>query len=764
MFFYKKSLIFAFAILITSFIYAGDTELNIDSIPEPEKASALLNLAKSNYTSNYNLADEYSLMAILIAKKLNQKKELGIANKYLGITDYFRRDFDGALQHYEKAKSILEDADESKELANVINNIAIIYSESGDYTTSIEYYEKSLKIREELNDGRGILGSLANIGNLYSYQNDFHKALEYYNKSLEISRVIFPDEHFTDLLGNIAKAHSKLGNINKAIQFYLQAIEAAKEDNNIRSVIINEVNLGNLYFDHASTDKAISYLMEALQQARENNMEYLEGVAQLNIGNAYYQSEQYKKAIDFYKYSLIISKKTKDTESEIKGLINVALCNQKIGLQDSAGMGFLLAREKSEEYKSPSFLAMTANYLGKFYLNTNNYNESIQWLQKALDVATENNLNLEIYKANYNFGNYWYDRSNYKKSQKFFETAFNIASDMGWAISKKNASLGLWKSYKKLGDYKKALDILLVYNSIKDSIFDNEKQQQIRLIEGQLQLNLKESQIESQNKIITQQDKILKQEYWNKIFIISFSVLSIILLIIIINRAKIQRQKEKAQLMQANLTVERDLLQLQMNPHFIFNALNSIQSFISENSTFEAELFLSKFARLMRYYLDTSSKKWIDFSDEINAIELNLEIEKLRLNNKFNFKIIIDKSVETEDIQIPPMLLQPFIENAVKHGLRPKKEKGYLEIGFKMRKESIFCYVEDNGIGREASRKAKKVSKSHKSKGIELTKKRLSNLFNKSKKMELILIKDLKDEIGFASGTRIELYIPFNFI
>ena len=81
-----------------------------------------------------------------------------------------------------------------------------------------------------------------------------------------------------------------------------------------------------------------------------------------------------------------------------------------------------------------------------------------------------------------------------------------------------------------------------------------------------------------------------------------------------------------------------------------------------------------------------------------------------------------------------------------------------------MRKESIFCYVEDNGIGREASRKAKKVSKSHKSKGIELTKKRLSNLFNKSKKMELILIKDLKDEKGFASGTRIELYIPFNFI
>ncbi len=120
------------------------------------------------------------------------------------------------------------------------------------------------------------------------------------------------------------------------------------------------------------------------------------------------------------------------------------------------------------------------------------------------------------------------------------------------------------------------------------------------------------------------------------------------------------------------MEVEHELFQLQMNPHFIFNALNSIQSFISENNTFEAEIFLSKFAMLMRYYLDRTSQKLVEFTEELNAIELNLELEKLRLNNKFSYEIIIDDNLETDEISVPPLLLQPFIETAIKHGIRPK--------------------------------------------------------------------------------------------
>ncbi|NQU33832.1 MAG: tetratricopeptide repeat protein [Bacteroidetes bacterium] len=743
--------------------FSQNTVVNIDSFPELEKAEALLNLAKSNYTSNYDLADDYSTKALLIAEKLGQKKELGIANKYLGITDYFRRNYVDALYHYNKSMVLFDEMGETKELANVINNIALIHSESGDYDLAIEYHKKSLKIREEQSDAEGIIGSLINIGNLYQNQDDYAKSLEYYQKALEISKLVFPEKSFINLIGSLAKSHAKLGNTQKALQYFMDAIDESKNDNNTRSIIANQINLGNFYFDLGSTEKAISYFTEALILASDNNMNYLKGVAYLNIGNTYYQDNNYSKASELYNSSLIVYRKTNDVEGQIRGLINIALCLENLGSQDSAGRCFLEARNLSEQFEKPGLLAMTANYLGKHHLNSNNQKEAILWLNKAFELADKNDINRELYMSNYNLGNYWYKLSDYTRSLNSYEAAFENASNMESVVFQKDAMEGIWKSFEGLQNYRSAHEALKEYGLLKDSIFNTQKQKQIIAIEGKLNLVLKENQIISQNKIINQQEKILKQEKWNKVYIISVAVLLIVLLIIIINRAKIRRQKEKAELIQQNLTVEHDLLQLQMNPHFIFNALNSIQSFISENNSFEAELFLSKFAHLMRYYLDSSSASWVNFTDELKATELNLEIEKLRLNNKFQFNVIVDENIETEEIQLPPMILQPFIENAVKHGLRPKKTNGQLEIRFTLEKDNMYCYIQDDGIGREAAGKTKKVSSGHKSKGIELTRKRLMALFPKKSTNEFFVINDLQDENGLSTGTRVELIIPIRY-
>jgi len=748
---------------ICSYTMAQENLENIDSLPETEKAAALLKLAKSNYTSNYTLADDYSSKALLVAEKLGQKKELGIANKYLGITDYFRRDFDNALAHYNKAMLLFEKAEELKEQANVINNIALIYSERGDYTAAIDYHKKSLSIREQQNDARGIIGSLNNIGNLYQKQGEFNKSLEYYQKAIEISNLVFPDEQFPNLSGSLAKSHAELGNIDEALNFFEKAIDGSKKNNDIRSVIVNQINLGNFYFDLGSSEKAIVHLTGALGLASQNNMEYLLGVIQLNIGNINFQNKQYEKAVDFYNSALLVYIATNDYDGQIKGLINVALCNEHLGFQDSARTGFLKARVISEQLKKPSQLAMTANYLGKNYLIAGELKESKKWLDDAIVIASTNNLSRELYMSNYNLALYWFEISKYKNALKYFEKAIIIASEMESVVFQKDAAEGLWMSHEKLDNFQQAFESLKTYNILKDSIFNDEKQKQIIAIEGKLSLNLKENQIASQKKIISQQEKILEQEQWNKAYILSVGILILILIIIIFNRAKIRRQKEKAELIQQNLTVEHDLLQLQMNPHFIFNALNSIQSFISENDSFKAEIFLSKFARLMRYYLDSSSEKWVDFSEEIQAIELNLEIEKLRLNDKFEYKVIIDEAIDKDEIQLPPMLLQPFIENAVKHGLRPKNTNGFLEVGFSLRNDNIRCYIEDDGIGREAAGKNKKATSRHKSKGVELTKKRLATLFSKNSTVNYFIINDLMDKDDIPIGTRVELIIPIKY-
>jgi len=747
-------------------VIAAFAQINPDSIeylPEKEKAAALLSLAKANYTSQLDMADEYSRKALLIASKLDQHKEMGLASKYLGITDYFRKNYVSALVHYQTALAVFEDLQNEKEQANVINNIALIYSDRSSYDTAIVYHKRSLKLREALNDAYGIIGSLNNIGNLYQDKNEPNKSLEYYNQAMGIAELVFPEQEFTSLLGGMAKAYAETGNVTEAVLFYEKAIHAAIVNQDVRSEINNRNNLGNLFYHLGESDQSIFQLTEAYNLAHDHQLDYLEAVTKLNIGNIYTQMNDYEKAAGQYKAALSIQSKINDPEGNINALINLALAEENLGLADSAKIHYLLAREIAERTQKPDFLALTANYLGKYYLKTNENNKAFIWLTKALSIAEKRDIWRELYMAHLNLGDYWFNQNDFNNAETHFKTALQLAQESKSVIKQKDAATGLWQAYQKLNNYEKALEYLLIYSELNDSVFNQEAQKQVLALEAKFNFELKENQISSQEKIIDQQLEILRQERKIKLFIVIGSVLLLVLLLIFINREKIRREKEKADLIQQNLTTERDLLQLQMNPHFIFNALNSIQSFISENNSFEAEMFLSKFARLMRYYLDSSSKKWVDFNDEIQAIELNLELEKLRLNDHFVYNIIIDEQVESEEIQIPPMLLQPFIENAIKHGLRPKAEKGRLEIGFKQIKGFLLCYIEDDGVGRRNATGMKVEKSGHLSKGVELTRKRLLALNPDNPGKNVLSIFDLKSKNGIPVGTRVELFIPFRY-
>ncbi|RLD56550.1 MAG: hypothetical protein DRJ05_11140 [Bacteroidetes bacterium] len=759
----QKKVLFVFLLWMIFGLKTFSQNINdsISALPKMERAPAFLNLAKSLYSSNFDLADEYSEKALLLATNYGQLMEMGLAHKYLGITDYFRKGYEGAFVHYNEALRIFNEIGNETGQANALNNIAIIYSDRGDFERSIGFYEKSLAIREKQNDAKQIIGSMGNIGNLYYNMGEYDKSMGYYQKGLEISNLVFPEKQFPNLYSSIAKNHEAKGRIGEAGDFYIKAVNAAQKSGNTMNIISNQINIGNFYFDIGSTEKAIDYFNLTLELATEHNMEYNIGVIKLNIGNVYYQTKQYKMAAEFYKSALAITKKTDDVAGQIRGLINVALTNQKLGLMDFAKNGFMEARTLSEKIGIPKYLSMTANYLGKYYLQIQDYDNSGKWLETALDTAKANNILRELYMANYNLGLYWAELKGFEPSVRYFKTALAAAEKMQNVNFQKDASEGLWKSYEELNKYDKAFAAFKTYNILKDSIFNEEKLGQISSVEGKLKLHLKEEQIENQNIIIEQQQQILKQEKRSKIYIIAVAALFISLLLLTLNRKKIKRDKEKAELIKQNLEVERDLLQLQMNPHFIFNAMNSIQAFISMNDSLQAEIFLSKFARLMRYYLDTSSEKWIGLSEEIDALELNLELERLRMNEKFNYKFIIDENIDMEETEIPPMLMQPFVENAIKHGIRSKATKdGIIEIGFSLKEDYIFCYIEDNGVGREAAAKYKSGDPEHISKGVEMTKSRLKPFLSGKEKQDAFKIVDMKDENGLALGTRVELRLP----
>ncbi len=246
------------------------------------------------------------------------------------------------------------------------------------------------------------------------------------------------------------------------------------------------------------------------------------------------------------------------------------------------------------------------------------------------------------------------------------------------------------------------------------------------------------------------------QKWWFYLVIVSVAALLVTLLFL----QRITRIKKKAEIRNQLTNSQLTALKAQMNPHFMYNTLNSIQDLVLQNDIKNSNYYLSRYSSLMRKILDTSENNEIELAEEADTLRLYLELEQLRFGSDFNFNIEIDQKVDPHSTHIPSMIIQPFVENAIKHGLLHKKGKKTLSIIFKTEREVLHCTITDNGIGRERSAEIKKRSaQHHRSFATRATEKRLS-LINENREKKIILkITDLYEN-GIASGTSVQLQIP----
>ncbi len=255
--------------------------------------------------------------------------------------------------------------------------------------------------------------------------------------------------------------------------------------------------------------------------------------------------------------------------------------------------------------------------------------------------------------------------------------------------------------------------------------------------------------------------------WWKTIWFWSLIVLSLSGLSYLFHKWRLgQVRKEerlRSEFEQQLTTMEMSALRAQMNPHFIFNSLNSIEYYIIDNEPEKAVDYLSRFSRLIRLILQNSKSTVVPVKDDLEALKLYIEIESMRFDNFFDYEVRMEKSIDAEKIEIPPMILQPYVENAIWHGLMQKKDsQGKIDLIIKQSNNSLICIIEDNGIGREAARKLKSKSSRNRRKsfGMKITKDRLDALNQLTKSKASVLILDLKDDEGVATGTRVELVIP----
>jgi ligand-binding sensor domain-containing protein len=257
-------------------------------------------------------------------------------------------------------------------------------------------------------------------------------------------------------------------------------------------------------------------------------------------------------------------------------------------------------------------------------------------------------------------------------------------------------------------------------------------------------------------------EKLLYEKTWFRVMIgLLFLAITGTTVLLIIRRIR-KREREKTVISKRIGELEQLSRKAQMNPHFIFNSLNSIQQYVMDADVAGANKFISGFSRLIRQTLDFSSKPEIRLEEELDYLTNYLEIEKTRLENAFSYLVSIDGDVDPAEYYIPPMILQPFVENSVRHGLRFRKDKaGVVTITVRREGDHLTCILEDNGIGRKAAMQYKSISPiNYQSKGLSLTADRIA-MFNKEHEQKITMqIDDLEDDFHNALGTRVTISFP----
>jgi hypothetical protein len=263
---------------------------------------------------------------------------------------------------------------------------------------------------------------------------------------------------------------------------------------------------------------------------------------------------------------------------------------------------------------------------------------------------------------------------------------------------------------------------------------------------------------------------IVKEPFWRSTW---FLVLLIVFTCGLIYGAYLWRIREIRRLEETRSALQRRIaeeemraLRAQMNPHFIFNALNSINRQIVKSDTKTASLYLTRFARLMRLTLDNSESKQVPLSSELEALKLYIEMEALRFDHKFTYSITVENSIDQDVASLPPLIIQPFVENAIWHGLLNLKDReGHLEIRISKSDNQILIVIEDNGVGRKmAAELRSKTATTRKSMGIRLTEDRIAMMSQETGVDAGVAVHDLFDSQGVAAGTRVELRLPYSII
>jgi len=630
---------------------------------------------------------------------------------------------------------------------DLLNEIASIYAPA-NFDSSITYSVQAQRVATVYGYPHGVGIARLCTGNAYYYKMDLKNALLSYLASLKILEDLKPEKEMGDLYIQLGNINFFMGRTDHAISYFNQAAE-------IYRIIGKEQFTNQVYYNKMFTylmnnqfDSALVYGNKFLEDCRRMNDRYLEAHG-LNVMGWIYSA---MKDIRVRQKSIECNEKSLEIGKELKDETLIAINNLDQGNNydhgdfyfEGATLDLPLARAYYiEAYTSATrakrYLLQGAilNYIAAIDIEEGKYQDALAHLQlseKYLDTLF---------------------RYPYKHISAGPFPSFGKMIDYLLAQQQR---IFLYDLYFKLsmaqGDIDPAIDYLRLYYQYSDSLYSQKQAQQFELLMTEAEAEKTDQKI----RTLAQENELNRFRLSRSRFI-SGTVAAAIIIISLILLLFFQRKRLKAE--RKSISMEQRLLRAQMNPHFLFNSLASIQNYIINENTDQASIYLSRFSQLVRNILDNSVEEYVPLEKEIETIENYLELQKVRYAGKFDFNIDIDTEIDTEIAMIPPMLAQPFIENSIEHGVKYRETMGHIEVRFRLEDGLIRFDVEDNGVGREKAHEieARHGSK-HRSMATSITIDRLASINKKLRNKIKMEITDLKDEAGKGCGTKVTFGIP----
>ena len=623
-------------------------------------------------------------------------------------------------------KTVLQHAKNDIDKAQTLNALADEYK-TIDPKPMREYATQALALSQKIQYKMAEGNAQLHLGNAAIILGNYTQALQHFVSAQNI----FENETQTNpkdkisVQRGLAKAYGSIGivfaeqsNYAKGLQYHLKSVKIYEAINDSKKCAQVYNNIGVAYQSQSDHFKALEYFLKAqkmLEKVGDSNI----GITLTNIANCYLKQKNPEKAYEYY---------TK-------------------------------AKTNIDKYPDARALGEWYNNIGLYYLNSNNQQQAIESWNQAIQTFAKIDDKFGVADTQLYLGQLYLDQKNTTAALISVNKALALAKQIGVLEQIVVAEKLLSSIYDQQNNASQSLLHFKLYSQAKDSLTNVETIR--KSVESAMNFEFEKREV-LQREEHEKRELILKEQAKQNKLQLLFAGLFALMLggigFLFYNRMQLKKtltlQKELAE-------YEQKALHLQMNPHFVFNCLGSISSFIVQNGTHSAVKYLAKFSKLMRLTLEYSKKSLIPIDKEIQSLQNYLELEQLRFNNKFSFTISKDDNIE-DDLALPPLLLQPFVENAIIHGVIPSKENGTISIEFGLNANNLICTITDNGIGYATSKAIKENSVSvHQSMALDITKKRLEMIAASTSKKAEVIIEELN---GGNSGTKVTLHLPIQYI